>query len=715
MFKDHKLTRWIARAMLLSGIVVPVSSARSAEEEAPTAMALRSMFDPWRAPANKTMGLAQRSFVDLVEKSQKRLEIAIVVDGTESMGASLEGIQSALQKMVADVNLYKDSQVSFQLVVFRDIGAGDSAIEFPFTVAGRKFSTDIKSLSSALQQLKAHSGAPFFPELIDAGIQAALADLEWSEDADTSRWVLVFGDAPPYDAGFEDEKTQARRRYNTDYLVSLAERKGIKINCVLCTSRDDERSAYEKVLDKTRQFMSTLATETDGLMLDLSYPDIREAIQAAANQRSYESVKLGRIQDEDIQRLRDEAERVKSLLAESRRVRIAILPHLPLNAMSFDPKKEEVQLAIDLREKLRRVPGIDVKSSSSVRQQWESLTRRGVKGTSLLQTLATVLDVDYILWGEVTRDKNVLKISSSIYDGTGGRKVVDGSALINQGDPASNATGQLSRTFITNVLRTRSDQRLAQTFARLETPPLTNEIVITPVANRPAAVAPLLVGYDLLEQALEFEAGDPQAEPLLQQAETSLQEAVQPTNDPENSLAHLLLANCYFNQAQILAQRQQSEQATAKLVQFRATLNNAYRNMNRLPRAELKTEIKSDHLLLSQKKPTVAKTQEAIEGYESLTKVDASGSDPIGMETALRAHWMLAGIYSGDWGVDESLVDPEKAKQHLTQILAHWPDSHQAKSIRTHLRWDSQAGENALEHFPRQNDAALATEAAGAP
>src|SRR5262245_23733640 len=50
---------------------------------------LSTLFNPRTAPAQKTMGLLQRSFLDLVEESQPKLEVAFVIDGTDSMAAQL--------------------------------------------------------------------------------------------------------------------------------------------------------------------------------------------------------------------------------------------------------------------------------------------------------------------------------------------------------------------------------------------------------------------------------------------------------------------------------------------------------------------------------------------------------------------------------------------------------------------------------------------------
>ena len=64
-------------------------------------------------------------------------------------------------------------------------------------------------------------------------------------------------------------------------------------------------------------------------------------------------------------------------------------------------------------------------------------------------------------------------------------------------------------------------------------------------------------------------------------------------------------------------------------------------------------------------------------------------------------------IRCGDWGVGEEYVDPEKAREHLLAILAHWPKSGEAEFIRTKLRWDDEVGENAFDHYPHQGPAFL--------
>jgi Tfp pilus assembly protein PilF len=685
--------------LVLAGVLVIFANQMLVADEPATAMALRSIFNPQRAPANKTMGLTQRSFIDLVDSSRPRLEIALVVDGTESMANSLQGIRAAMSEMIQDLELFKEAQPAFQLIVFRDVGSPSGEVSFPLTVAGKGFSTDREALERAVENIVADTGAPYFPELIDKGIYAALSELEWSTDEQTSRWLLVFGDAPPYDLGFEEVNTKASRRYDTSYLASLAEQKGIHINCILCTSRDEEQQAYESVLEKTRQFMSVLSSETDGLMLDLSYADIRTALQQAAQKQRVSYSSVGQITDEELRQLREAAEREKSSLAASRRVRLAVLPHLPIEQMSFDPRKREVIVATDLREKLRRIPGVEVKSPTAVGRQLPVLIRRGVQDDQLLQALATVLNVDYVVWGVVQNDQGVEKYLTSIYQGSTGAKIAEGTAISNLESAIGDATGQITRSLITNVMRARGDAKLTNAFASLNVIPGGGNMVLTPVSNTPAAENGLLAGYEYLEQATAYLAGDRQASPLLERAAASLSDAI--ASDRDNPLAHLLLANCYFAQAQILSDQNQTEQAAEKMQQFRAELNRANRNQSKLNRDDLKNEIKADFALFGRQ----GGAAEAIELYESLTKSSGQPDDKISLESALRAHWMLAGIYSGDWGVDAALRDPEEARSHLASILAHWPDSHQAEIIRRDLRWDPAVGKNRLESVPRRHEA----------
>jgi hypothetical protein len=192
---------------LLFGMLVSLSAAAEPAGRPVTQLALESIFSPRHAPAAKTMGLLQRSFLDLVETSPSRLQVALVVDGTDSMSESLVGIEQAILRMAEDLRRYKGPNVSFQFVVYRDVGAPSGEVEFPLNTRDFAFSSDDALLRAAVGKLRPETGEPYFPELIDLGIHEALTRLPWSDDPQTERWLMVFADAPPYDAGFDEKET----------------------------------------------------------------------------------------------------------------------------------------------------------------------------------------------------------------------------------------------------------------------------------------------------------------------------------------------------------------------------------------------------------------------------------------------------------------------------------------------------------------------------
>ena len=64
---------------------------------------------------------------------------------------------------------------------------------------------------------------------------------------------------------------------------------------------------------------------------------------------------------------------------------------------------------------------------------------------------------------------------------------------------------------------------------------------------------------------------------------------------------------------------------------------------------------------------------------------------------------MLAGIYAGDWSVEESNVDPGLARETVVQILANWPDSPEASLLKQWLRWDETMEQTQFNYLPRLN------------
>ncbi len=657
-------------------------------------VALESIFNPRRAPEQKTMGLLQRSFLDLVESSQQALEIALVVDGTDSMASDIEAVRKSLRNMVADLRNYKGDKVSFAVVVFRDSGApsGEASLLL------NQFTNDVTLVEQAFQRLTPETGAPYFPELADLGVHEALSKLNWSDAEDVTRWLILFADAPPYDADFVDSETDsgARRRYDTDLLVDLAQREHVQISCVLCTSRQEEQAVYEQVLDRTRAFMSALATGTDGLMLDLSYPDIRAALVEAAKKQRVEHARIGQITREQVEQARQAAEQDKLVTAPTGRLRIAILPHLPLANMSFDPDEGAVQLATELRQKFQLIPRVEVSSPVDIDRALRRLRSANVPEGELLATLASRLRADYVVWGNYRSALDIVRIQTAIYSPSSETPLVEAKTVTQASYPETMLAGDL----VTQLVRGASTlKRVEQLVAAVNLMPggiNSNRELIIPVANSVEARSDLLAGFEALEQALAYAIDSSEGHDLVERAAASLTKASE--EDVRNPFAHLLLANCLFNQAQRAAAQGKSEQAEIAIRDFNEALKRAYRERDRAEHSFIKQEIEADYNLLVKKD-----YEAALQLYQQLAQVNSDSK----LHAALRAHWMLAGIRSGDWNVPENLIDTKEARTHLVAILAYWPDSSEAQFIKRALRWSEEKGRNEFEHFPKENRALL--------
>ena len=647
---------------------------------------LGSIFDPRRAPAQKSMGLLQRSFLDLVESSRPQLQVAIVVDGTDSMASTIDDVRQAISDMTADLVRYRGAgNVSFGLVVYRDQGAASGEVTLPLP----RFSADTAVLERAVRDLQPETGEPYFPELADAGVHAALQKMDWSDDPDTSNWLILIGDAPPYRKNFTDPKTGSERKYSEELLVNLAQKNQVRISCILCESRPEQKSVYDQLVPETRHFMNHLATNTGGLMLDLSFPDIREAIAEAARLPEVPTKRVGLIELADVEARRRDAEKNELTVAASRRVRIAILPHLPLDEMSFRSQNEAVQVAAELRELFGQLPRVETTNPLLISRELRRVQTDAVAKDDWLRALAVRLRVDYLVWGSYQKTESVVRLQSSIYDREQGRR------LVTADREATEAETELTLDVVDALLVQAAALPGGTEFGSLghalrganpDQPP-----VVAVVANADIR-SEVWVAYDALEKATGVERSAEGSAQLLLQATTALESAVE--KDPRNPFVHQLLASCYYNLAAAKTDGGESAEGQVYAAKYAAALNRAYRDRARVKWPVLRKEIEADYLLLVRKDVAAA-----IKLYRELA--DDRAANPLG--TAQRAHWMLAGIHAGDWGSDPLAVDLQQARSHLVDLLAHWPDSAPAQAIRSSLRWSEEKGHNEFEHLPLKN------------
>jgi len=641
----------------------------------PVSSALRSIFSTSAAPERKTMGLLQRSFVEVAQQTQENLEIALVIDGTDSMADEIEGVKQSIHLMIEDLRRGRNGQVRVALVVYRDSGSPTGTVE----VLQDRFTDDPKSITQALDRLVPASGAPFFHEAPDVGIHTALDQLPWTADGRTTQWIFLFGDAPPYAENYASSEVPiARRAYATDLLIALATRKQIQVHCLLCTSSEKLDPIYRQALPETRQFMNALSSGTGGLMLDLSYPDIRAAITQAGRQPRVQYQQIDPITQDDLIAAR-EVEATASGEADpmTSEVHIAILPHQPIREVNFDARNPAVQVAAGLRHKLENLPRVRVASAYDVKRQMDRLKAAGLSESVHLRELAARLGVDYVVWG--TLDQTGSPIVSNVFASRSGE-------LVAKVSHAGEVT-QLASVILNSPMDDQRFRSLKDSQRALSTEAITQQLQ-KPLAKDATTTRELLTALESLQQAIGLLASDPQSEPLLATAQAAAEAAL--VSEPDNGLAYWLLANVHFNHGTRALAAGNSEASKAAMGSMKRELSRAFRFVKEVDSLSLANEIISDHSFLVDRNLPLA-----IKRYEALA-VNPSVCPSV----RRRAHWILTGIYCGDWGVDPSHVNPQLARQHAIAILANWETSPEANQLRKWLGWDPETNRTEHPHLP---------------
>ncbi len=677
--------------------------------DAGTAMNL--LFDPGSAAQLRSRGVLRRTnFVDLLGTTQSRLQIAFVIDGTDSMGRDIEGVAKAIQNMTTDIRGQKESladpsSLTFSLVVFRDADSPSGPVSYPL---GESFTSDAKKLEDALASVNTESGVPAFQEAIDLGVYEAIDALDWRQDGDTSRWILVFGDAPPHSEKRATGEVNERRYHTTQALVDAAKELDVVISCILCSSGfaaegDPDpvlAKTYEEALPMTREFMSEISTKTGGILLDLSDQGLREQLaQAAVQRQSQAPLRIGDITPEDVVDARSYANSQDWNAAVENRTRVAVLPHTPLASMKFADGDEPVLVATELRQKLNLMPRIEVRNPTEVRAAFERLAAEELSDGALLHKLAVELGVDYVIWGRVDRDPESVRLTSTIYKKVDGEALAEATEVAKAGEStrAGSAIGETSLVYIVaeRLMRNATaalkdaggDERSIEAFAQVITEADVAKEMAVPVSTNIRARRELLAGLEALECSLAYDRDeDEAAAEHLQQATLKLKAAA--LLDGDNPLVQALLASAYYNQAEL-------DQSGANIKLCYEAIERAHQLRDKALHQCIRQEVEADYALL------VAKDyQLAIDKYTEL----AHGESGATLNSSLRAHWMLVGIYSGDWNVPQEFVDPTKARNHIIQILANWEDSPEARYYKKVLEWNEETGTQ-KPFSPKRSDA----------
>jgi tetratricopeptide (TPR) repeat protein len=674
-----------------------IRAQEDADRPGSSGAALSAIMNVRQAPVAKSMGLFQSSFLEHVGKNRSSMQLAVVIDTSESMSNELESIRKNVPNLMRDIYQLMDGGLEAALITYADIGASDN----PATILSQGFVHDLESIDQIVAQIQPNTGRPYFPEAVDLGVYTALSKLNWSDQERVERWILVVGDAPPYDPDFQDQQTTAKRWYATDVLIDLANQRGIKIHCLLCHSRDEEKQAYVSLLDKTQDFMSRLSDGTGGLLLDLSYDHVREKLAENMQRPRTKFIRVGHITSHDIEnaRIADDdgvADANNGQPATEQRLRIAVLPFLPINSMSFLHSRPEVQLAAELRRGLDALPNLRTLSARQLESSISRLRNEGIPLDQLPHQLCLKLRLDFVIHGDLVSSRGTSSSVAQIYGRNSASPITK--------TTASGERSALGSILLNNIKNGPQDlvelRPLSRALAQLQFDPAGQLASLGIFAGLSVDDRERLLGaYEALEQATSYSMEDPKSKELLESVETTLNTLL--ANNRDHAFAQVLLSSCLYNQATALETIGQLDEARAKFQQAKSTITAAFAARAKLLDPLTRLEVEGDYqLLVKQDYPA------AIEAYRKITEF--SVDSPV--RPALRAHWMLAGIFSGDWQIAKSdsaaaIMDPEKTRSHLVQILANWPESSEAEMVRRNMFWDDLENKTRSPYIPRVADA----------
>jgi hypothetical protein len=682
------------------------------EDVKPPAVAgqlLKTMFSPVIAAEPKPMAVLQRtSLLDQVTRC-KTLQIALVVDGTESMAPQLESIQKQLRGMVRDLTAVLKDQLTIQLVVYRDLGA-PQPIEFPLGQIGNAFTSDSDAIDRGLEKLLPQSGAPYFLEPVDIGLHTAITKLQWSSDASVSRWILLIGDAPPFDEGFQDD-SGAERKHTDEQLILLAKDKGITIHTLICPTRSEDQAIYEEVLEKTKDFFGKLAENTGGTCFDLSDKKFQSEIQSAAKRASVEYVPIAPISLDDIEKMAGTVPKL-SEAKTNRPLRIAVLPFMPKQAESLEKglpllnpaKNETVLLARQISDQLDQI-GAQAIATSRISKEVGSALHRDLRRELLAKSVGNKLGADYVLCVYKSAAANSkFQYDYALLETVGGSYVVNPVAVDSMVRKDSEVSDALLKKIALSAKTLAPPSDLRSLMTKLTpAPPRIRNVSLAETKEVEDFIAKARLALDGVVDFELITSGDPAAhhiEVALTEAESYIRSALAAEKD--NPIACLIAANIRIARIVLSPQSVECPVWKKEAISF---LSNAKRNANKDVLSE-SLEIDADSAMLS------AKYGVAAEKYSAILK--SSESDA----TKLRARWMLMGLHSGDWEANrfaKELLDPAKARHYALEILAFHPDSPHARRLKQVLQLSSHSPESASPNLPISNKVSFADISSIAP
>ena len=194
------------------------------------------------------------------QQPENRIEIALVVDATGSMGDELEYIKTELVDVIEKVQGNNSQSAIYTSAIFyRD--EGDS-----YVTRISNFTDNVSVTNNFINQQTADGGGDY-PEAVHTALEKAMNELQWSSNAKTRLMFLIL-DAPPH--------------YENNIIVSIqhsvkkAAEKGIKMIPVTASGIDKETEFLMRFLAIATNGTYVFITNDSGIGNDHLIPTVGE-------------------------------------------------------------------------------------------------------------------------------------------------------------------------------------------------------------------------------------------------------------------------------------------------------------------------------------------------------------------------------------------------------------------------------------------------------
>jgi len=154
------------------------ANARCVEGSASTSVALDDDGD---GTAEMRLSAARRADARIID-------VAFILDTTGSMSEEIASVKSTIQT-VAKTLQSSQLQVRIGMIEYKDR-------HDPFVTKAYAFTSDLQAFSKKISGIEAGGGGDM-PEDMNAGVHAALTELEWSSQS-VAKMAFVIADAPPH-------------------------------------------------------------------------------------------------------------------------------------------------------------------------------------------------------------------------------------------------------------------------------------------------------------------------------------------------------------------------------------------------------------------------------------------------------------------------------------------------------------------------------------